>query len=67
MSSGKSIPLEKAFELCTVHRDKHGVRVFSQRWGCVRYFKEVPEKMCFFRPPTNDGCKFVNKLYEASN
>ncbi len=67
MSSNLSIPLEKAYELCKAHRDKHGVRLFSQCWGCVRFSKEVPEKMCFYNPPNNDGCKIVNKLYEASN
>jgi len=62
-----TIPLKKAHELCKVHREKNGVRLFSQCWGCVRYSKDVPEKMCFFKPPTNDGCKHVNKLFEQSN
>ena len=66
MMSKLSIPLDKAFELCKSHRKKNGVRLFSQCWGCVRYSKEVPEKMCFYRPPTNDGCKFVNRLFELS-
>jgi hypothetical protein len=65
MTSELSIPLDKAFELCKAYREK-GVRLFSQCWGCVRYSKEVPEKMCFYKPPTNDGCKFVNRLFESS-
>jgi hypothetical protein len=60
-----SIPLEKAFELCKAHREKKGVRLFSQCWGCVRYSKEVPEKMCFYKPPSHDGCKHVNRLFES--
>ena len=67
VASEISIPLEKAIELCRVHRGKHGVRLFSQCWGCVRFSKEVPEKMCFYKPPNNDGCKIVNKEFEASN
>jgi hypothetical protein len=67
MSSSISIPLEKAVELCKAHRDKHGVRMFSQCWGCVRFSKGVPEKMCFYKPANNDGCKFVNELFESSN
>ena len=66
MTSELSIPLDKAFELCKAHREKKGVRLFSQCWGCVRYSKEVPEKMCFYKPPTNDGCKYVNKLFVSS-
>lgn len=42
VESEVSIPLEKSIELCGVHRDKHGVRLFSQCWGCVRFSKEVP-------------------------
>jgi len=59
-----SIPLEKAFELGKAHRAKHGVRMFSLCWGCVRYSKKVPEKMCFYKPHANDECKFVNRLFE---
>jgi len=66
MTSELSIPLDKAIELCKLHREKKGIRLFSQCWGCMRYSKEVPEKMCFYKPPTNDGCKFVNSLFESS-
>jgi hypothetical protein len=67
MKSGVSIPLEKAVELCKIHREKHGVKLFSQCWGCVRFSRDVPEKMCFYKPPNNDGCKIVNKLFEESS
>ena len=66
MTSELSIPLDRAFELCKAYRERKGVRLFSQCWGCVRYSKKVPEKMCFFKPPTHDGCKFVNRLFESS-
>jgi hypothetical protein len=67
MAHELSIPLDKAFELCRSHRAKNGVRLFSQCWGCARFSKETPEKMCFYKPPNNDGCKFVNRLFEESN
>ena len=57
----------KAFELCKLHREKNGVRMFSQCWGCVRFSKDDPEKMCFYKPPNNDGCKHVNKMFEKEN
>lgn len=66
MTSDIRIPLDKAFELCRAHRDMKGVRLFSQCWGCVKYSKEDPEKMCFYNPPIHDGCKFVNKLFEST-
>jgi hypothetical protein len=66
MPSEISIPLERAAELCKAYRDKHGVRLFSQCWGCVKYSKGVPEKLCFYDPPNNDGCKKVNALFEAA-
>jgi len=61
-----NIPLEKAVELCRKHRDKHKVRLFSQCWGCLRFSKEEPTKMCFHDPPENRGCKFINKLFDES-
>jgi hypothetical protein len=66
MTSEISIPLDKAFELCKIHRAKNGARLFSQCWGCVRFSKEAPEKMCFYKLPNNDGCKIVNRLFEES-
>lgn len=66
MPAGISIPLETAAELCKVYRDKHGAGLFSQCWGCVKYSKRAPEKMCFYKPPNNDACKKVNELFEAS-
>lgn len=66
MPSEISIPLLRAAELCKAYRDKHGAHLFTQCWGCVKYSKGDPEKMCFYNPPTNDGCKKVNELFEAS-
>jgi hypothetical protein len=66
MSSNISLSAEKAYELCKAHREKNGARTFSMCWGCVKYSKDVPEKMCFYKPPNNDACKHVNKMYESS-
>jgi hypothetical protein len=67
MATEIQIPLDKAFELCKTYREKNKVKMFSQCWGCVKFSKEVPEKMCFYKPPNNNGCKIVNKLFEESN
>lgn len=67
MPNNTSIPLEKAVELCREHRNKHKVRLLSQCWGCLKYSKEEPAKMCFYNehaPSENRGCKFVNKLFD---
>ena len=66
MSSSVPISLEKALELCREHRSQHKVRLFSQCWGCLRFSKEEPAKMCFHNPPENRGCKFVNKLFDEA-
>jgi hypothetical protein len=67
MPSEIILSLANAFELCKLHREKNGVRMFSQCWGCVRFSKDDPEKMCFYKPPNNDGCKHVNKMFKVSN
>jgi len=64
MESDISLSIQEAYKLCQVHREKHKPRLFSQCWGCVKYSKENPERMCLYKPPTNDGCQFVNRLYE---
>jgi hypothetical protein len=66
MPDAGSVPLEKAIELCRQHRDKHKVRLFSQCWGCLKFSKEEPSKMCFYNPPENRGCKFINILFDES-
>ena len=63
------IPIEKAVELCREYRDKHKVRLFSQCWGCLKYSREEPTRMCFYNendPTENRGCKFINKLFDES-
>ncbi len=64
--SESSIPTEIALNFCKSYREEHKVRVFSQCWGCLRFSKGEPQKMCFYKPPNNDGCKFVNDHYKKS-
>ena len=59
-----SISLEEAFKLCQMYIVKHKAKLFSQCWGCLKFSKSNPEKMCFYKPPDNNGCRFVNKEYE---
>jgi hypothetical protein len=59
-----SISFDAAFDCCKQYREMHKVRLFSQCWGCVKFSKGNPEKMCFYKPPSNTGCKFVNELYK---
>ncbi len=58
------ISLEEAIKFCKKYRDEHKVRVFSQCWGCLKFSKQEPEKMCFYNPSDNRGCKFVNQLFD---
>jgi hypothetical protein len=67
MAAENAIPLEVAIDCCRVFREEHKVRVFSQCWGCLRFSKDKPEKKCFYKPPNNRGCKFVNEKYEETN
>jgi len=65
MTNNNPISLEEAFKLCKKYRDEHKVRLFSQCWGCLKYSKEEPTKMCFYHPPDNHGCIFVNQLFDT--
>lgn len=61
-----SISLDKAIELCHFYRDKNRARLFSQCWGCLRFSKGQSEKMCFFKPPNNNGCVKVNEMFRKT-
>lgn len=61
--SAQAIPPAVAFQLCEEIRKERDVKLFSQCWGCVKFSKNNPEKMCF-SGPTNRGCKWVNDRYD---
>ena len=60
-----AITIERALELCKKYCEEKGVRIFSQYWGCLRFSKGDPEKMCIYGEG-NRGCKFVNELFDGS-
>jgi len=62
--NAQAIPKEVAFQLCEEIRKEKGVRLFSQCWGCVKFSKNDPAKMCFYDPSDNRGCKLVNARYD---
>jgi hypothetical protein len=47
--------------------ERHKTRLFSQCWGCLKFSKNKPEKMYFYKPPKNNGCRFINELYLSQN
>jgi len=59
----QSIHREKALNICEEIRKEKGVKLFSQCWGCVKFSKNDPDKMCF-SGADNRGCKLVNELYD---
>ena len=67
MEPDVSISLEQAVKLCQTYIEKHKARLFSQCWGCLKFSKDNPEKMCFYKPPNNNGCRFINDLYKSQN
>jgi hypothetical protein len=59
------ISFEQAKNLCQQYLEKHKARLFTQCWGCLKFSKQNPQKMCFYKPPNNNGCRFVNELYKS--
>jgi hypothetical protein len=67
MPNEKPIPEEIARKICRDIREEKGVKLFSQCWGCVRFSKGDPKKMCFYKPPDFRGCNIVNKRYDKED
>jgi hypothetical protein len=61
---GPAIKVETALELCKKYCEEKGIRAFSQCWGCLKFSKGNPAKMCFYGEG-NRGCKFVNELFDG--
>jgi hypothetical protein len=62
METEVTISLEQAVKLCQTYLDIHKPRLFTQCWGCLKFSKHNPENMCFYKPPNNNGCRFINAL-----
>jgi hypothetical protein len=58
------IPEDVALKLCKEIIQNKPVKLFSQCWGCLKYSKDDPKKMCFYDPPKNRGCKKINKRFD---
>jgi hypothetical protein len=63
-AQSEPIPADEAAKLCSEIRNEKDVRLFSQRWGCMRFSKGDTAKMCFSSKPYNRGCSLVNKRYD---
>ena len=64
--NSQPIPTNIAFDLCKNIRNEKGVRLFSQCWGCIKFSKNDPTKMCFSSSPDNRGCSLVSKRYDTA-
>ena len=49
------IQREEAIRLCTEIRAVKARRLFTQCWGCVRFSRGDPAKMCFANAPATGG------------
>jgi len=62
--SEEAIPKDVALQLCSEIRNEKKVKLFTQCWGCVKFSKGDPAKMCFSSRVDNRGCGIVNKRYD---
>jgi len=64
---GEAIPKDVAFQLCEEIRKEKAGRWFTQCWGCVKFSKGDPTKMCVNSPPDYRGCKLVSERYDRKD
>jgi hypothetical protein len=64
------ISQENALALCQQIRAENANQFWStvawQCWGCMKFSKGNPAKMCFSNAPDNRGCQWVNQRYDQS-
>jgi hypothetical protein len=62
---------ETALQLCAEIRQQYGGKWYTfagwQCWGCVRFSKGDPDKMCLSSQPDYRGCNLVNARYQRQN
>ena len=46
MSATTALPMDLAQELCEQIQRRQPIKLFTQCWGCVRFSKGDPQKMC---------------------
>jgi len=61
-------PLSKdvALQLCEEIRQEKAGRPFTQCWGCVKFSKGDPTKMCLSSAPGYRGCKLINERHDRA-
>jgi len=67
----EAIPREVAFKLCEQIREENRGKWYSFYrmwcWGCYRFSRGDPAKLCFSNHPDYRGCTQVNKRYDKVN
>ena len=67
-TSVEAIPKEEALRLCAEIREENRHKRFSfaamQCWGCVKFSKGDPAKMCLSSAPGHRGCNLINARYD---
>lgn len=62
----QAIPKDTALQLCEEIRKEKSSKLFTQCWGCVKFSKGDPSKMCLSGTPDYRGCKLVNERYDRT-
>jgi len=64
----KAIPKEVALQLCAEIRQEYQGKWYTsaglQCWGCTRFSKGDPAKLCVSGRPDYRGCNLVNARYD---
>jgi hypothetical protein len=64
---GQAIPQAEALRLCAeiraANRHKRLSLASAQCWGCIKFSRGDPAKMCLSSKPGNRGCSLVNARY----
>ena len=63
-----AIPKDVALLLCAaIRQDNRGkwyTSAWFQCWGCTKFSRGDPDKMCLSNRDGNSGCRLVNKRYD---
>ena len=63
----KDVALQIYAEIRQENRRKRLSLAAVQCWGCFKFAKGNPAKMCIFSRLDNRGCNLVNKKYESQS
>lgn len=59
-----AIPKDVALQLCKEIQDEKGGKWFTQCWGCLKFSKGDPAKICVSSRLDYRGCNLVNARYD---